>query len=74
MSDDDTIKPSLGVIKTGEFAKPNENRKALDELKRDFETTIELVQLSAKLRKATYDAYIDEGFSPEQAIYLLTNA
>jgi hypothetical protein len=44
---------------------------ALEQLKRDSETMKELYREMAKIKYATYKAYVDEGFTPEQALTLL---
>ena len=53
---------------------PNEIRALIGELKRDMDAQIELVGLVAKLKRATYDAYIAEGFTPGQALTLCNPA
>ena len=49
---------------------PNEVRALVAELRRDMDAQIELVGLVAKLKRATYKAYIAEGFTPDQALSL----
>ena len=48
----------------------NEMRAAIEELKRTLPDMIEHTKIVAKIRKANYDAHIEEGFTPEQALTL----
>jgi hypothetical protein len=51
---------------------PNEVRAGVEFLKRHMADVIELAQLQAKVKKATYDALIAEGFTEDQALELCT--
>ena len=56
----------LGVIPgTGD-----EGRAALEQFKRDLPLYIEMQKAKASLTKATFDAYVKEGFTPDQALEL----
>ena len=46
---------------------------AVRTLKKDKKNLIEYVRLVAELEKAKYDALIEQGFTPEQAIILAKN-
>ncbi len=48
----------------------DKNVAMLENLKRNLETIIETNQLIAKIRRASYLAYIEQGFTPEQALQL----
>lgn len=49
----------------------NDELKASNEaLKRNMPALIEYSVIVASLRKAAYENYIKEGFTPEQALYL----
>ena len=50
--------------------KPSDMRSAIDILTRDLPLLIEHSKLIAKIRKSSYDAYIDEGFAPNEALEL----
>lgn len=46
----------------------NELKAGLEALKRDMNDYIEAISLTSHLRKAKYDAHIQEGFTPDQAL------
>jgi hypothetical protein len=50
---------------------PNDFRAAIEQVKRHLEDHLEFIKLDAKLRRAKYDAYIEVGFTPEQALLLI---
>lgn len=50
--------------------KPNEVRAALEEMKRGMDDQIKIIKLLAELRRAKYQAHIDQGFSEDQALEL----
>jgi hypothetical protein len=58
---------SVTPIDTGE---PNQRLAAIEAMKRDYEAIVEQAKIVAKIRKASYDAHIEEGFSPAQALRL----
>lgn len=49
---------------------PTDIAKAVSAFRRDIVLMCELQSYLAQMRKASYDAHIKEGFSPEQAILL----
>lgn len=49
-------------------------RANVEKMKRNFETMAEAQGVLMKLRKAAYDAAIDEGFTPDQALDLCKKA
>jgi len=51
-------------------AKQMTNEAILKNIIDDFPHYINLMAYAAKASKVRYDAYITEGFTPEQAIYL----
>lgn len=42
----------------------------LEELRRKMPTVLDGLDLLAKMRRASYEALLREGFTPEQALYL----
>ena len=44
--------------------------KALRILKLNIDEHLEFAKIKAQIKKAQYDAYVDNGFSPEQALEL----
>lgn len=46
-------------------------KEIFENLLKDFEWTLKLNGLIAKMRKSAYDAYLEEGFSKEQALSLI---
>jgi len=53
------------------FGKHNALIAAVESLKRQHPTLLGYLPVVAKLKKAQYDSFIAEGFSPEQALNLL---
>jgi hypothetical protein len=53
-----------------EFPNNDELKAALETLKRDLPTFLEYQAVIAKIKRAQYDALIEAGFSPEQALEL----
>lgn len=45
-------------------------KQSLNDLKETFDVLIEYNQISAKIIKSKYDAFINEGFTPDQALVL----
>ena len=52
------------------FTPPDEMRGMLENLKRTLPIWKEQAAVLAEIRKASYDAHIAQGFTPEQAIDL----
>lgn len=52
-------------------AAPNDFRATIEQIKRHFDDHLEFIKLDAKLRHAKYQAFVDAGFSPEQALLLV---
>lgn len=50
--------------------KPDETLGKLEKLKREMPHLDAQMEAIAKIRKASYDAHIKAGFTPEQALYL----
>lgn len=48
----------------------NEMRAALEQLKRSLPVWKEQAAVIAEIRKASYDAHIEQGFTPDQALEL----
>lgn len=46
---------------------------AIENLKRELPNMIEMGKVMAEIRKANYDACIEQGFTPEQALELCKN-
>lgn len=46
---------------------------SVEEMKRNLAFYIEMVEMNAKLQAAKYQAYVEAGFEPDQALFLLTN-
>lgn len=64
MSDDISKKLKLLKIKQSDLLAANE------QLKRELPAILEHTKTIAAIRKASYDAHIDAGFNPEQALEL----
>lgn len=58
---------TITTINTGE---PNKRRAAIEVMKREMDDIVEQAALVAKIRKANYDAHIEVGFTPQQALAL----
>jgi hypothetical protein len=52
---------------------PDKLAAAAEKLRRELPALIQNTQMIAKLRKAQYDAYVAEGFTPAQALELVKN-
>ncbi len=50
--------------------KPNELRAALEEMKRAEDVYLEMAGMTARIRRTHYLAYIEEGFTKEEALVL----
>lgn len=50
---------------------PNDFRAAIEKVRRHLEDHLEFIKLDAQLRRAKYDAYIEVGFKPEEALLLV---
>lgn len=50
--------------------KPDEQRAAIERLKREMGNMIEAAAVIAKIRRISFEAYVKEGFTPEQALAL----
>jgi len=48
----------------------DKNIAMLENLKRNMEAIIETNKLIAKIRRASYEAYVSAGFTPDQALQL----
>jgi len=57
-------------IKLLNISGKNEDLAAIENLKRNFPAVVEHVKIFAKMRKASYDAHIKEGFTKDQALEL----
>ena len=57
-------------IKLLETGGKNESLSAIRALKRDLPTIMEQVYVVAEIRRASYNAHIAQGFTPEQALEL----
>lgn len=51
-------------------SKKDDQAVALAELRKNLKFMIEMQPMMAYLRKASYDAHIKEGFTPEQALII----
>lgn len=56
------------------FSEKDEMQGALEALKRNTDNIIELSHLVAKIRRQSYLAYIDQGFTESQALELCKNS
>lgn len=61
------MKDKITLLETG---KKNELFAAIEELKRNLPEITKQVLIIAEIRKANYDAHIEKGFTPEQALEL----
>jgi len=53
-----------------DIGKSNERLAAVEAMRRDYNAIVEQVKIVAKIRKASFDAHIEEGFTPGQALRL----
>jgi hypothetical protein len=51
--------------------KPDDRKALIERLKRDLQDQIELDRLFAKYRRSQFEAYVGEGFTPDQALKLV---
>lgn len=51
--------------------KPDPLKAAGERLSRDMDTLIANARTVARLKKAQYDAYVEAGFTPQQALELI---
>lgn len=72
MSDSD--KPAFSIrVESGDVEDPRTQlRNAVKQLRETLADQIEFHKMIAKITKIRYDAYINEGFNPEQALFLCT--
>lgn len=52
-------------------ATPNDFRAAIEKIKRHLDDHLEFIKLDAQLKRAKYDAYVEVGFKPEEALLLI---
>lgn len=57
-------------VREVKFEKGSEIDAAFEEAKRDLPKYMERALFIAETRKISYDAHIEQGFTPEQALYL----
>lgn len=57
-------------ITTSENDKPS-TKQIFEQISADMEWTLKLNKLIAKIKKSSYDEYLAEGFSEEQAMFLI---
>ena len=60
----------MSNIKSINLGDKDKMRAAVEEMKRSLPTWIEHAELTAKIRRASYEAHIAQGFTPEQALEL----
>ena len=60
----------MGEINEVEFKRATEMQKASAELERNLPDIIDSIKHTAKIRRASYEAHIAEGFTPVQALEL----
>lgn len=51
--------------------KPDDRKALIERLRRDLQDQIELDRIVAKFKRSQFDAYITEGFTPDQVIKLM---
>lgn len=61
------VKDKISVIN---FEDKDEMKAGLEQMKRSLPTWVEYMDVIAKIRKASYDAHIKQGFTPGQALEL----
>ena len=59
------------VVSIATAGKPDELAAAVAELRARLPGRIEYQRIMAKLQRAAYDAYIEQGFTPKQALELV---
>jgi len=52
------------------FDKPDEMKAAVEQLKRSLPMMVEHARIVAQMRWASFQAHLDQGFTPEQALEL----
>ena len=60
-------------IKSVDFGKKDDIQGALESLKRNIKNMIEYACLMAKIRRQSYLAHVDQGFTEDQALELCKN-
>jgi len=70
MSDDK--KKVFQMVRGGES--PDEFKDALQGMRDQFTDMVEFFKIDAQYKKAKYDAFVEEGFTPEQALFLTKGA
>jgi len=55
------------------FDKPDEFQAAMAMIERELSNLVKLGAIRASIRKAYYDACVEQGFSEEQALHLTAN-
>ena len=60
----------MSNIKSINLGDKDKMRAAVEEMKRSLPTWLEHAELTAKIRRASYDAHIKEGFTPAEALEL----
>lgn len=68
---DETENGKSSNIRVLESKEKNASVAAFEEFKRNIELYVEMAEATARIKKAQYDAYIKEGFTPEQAMTLI---
>lgn len=72
MSDEKSEEKVLDVPKLVQLPeKPSEFAIAAEKLKRELNMMIEASSNIARIKKAQYDAFLDAGFTPQQAMELI---
>ena len=60
-------KDNLTLIPT----QPDKFRGMVEQMKRDFEAIVEFRRLQAKAARSQYEALVDAGFTPQEALTLV---
>ena len=60
----------MSNIKSINLGDKDKMRAAVEEMKRSLPTWLEHAELTAKIRRASCEAHIAQGFTPEQALEL----
>lgn len=58
------------ILKLAASGEKDKHMAAIEQSKRNLPMFRELIAIAAKEKRIEYQAYIDEGFSPEQALTL----